>query len=186
MAPRRRLSSTLNGAKTRRPSGTSATPCCTILWLGCRMSSAPSKTTLPLRLRSVPVRAASSVDLPAPFGPSSATVSPLSTERSTPWSTGAAPCEACRSDSRSIAEVGLHDVGIRAHLLRRALGDLGAEVEHHHPLRQRQEEAHVVLDEQHGDAALGDAADDARQPLELRGREPRGRLVEQDEARLAG
>ena len=37
--------------------------------------------------------------------------------------------------------------------VRRALGDLAAEIEHRDALRDPHHEAHVVLDEEHGDAA---------------------------------
>src|ERR1700741_4463365 len=141
---------------------------------------------LPLRRGIVPVIAASSVDLPAPLGPSNATLSPCSTASEMPCSTGAAPYEAWRSESRSIAEVGLHHRALRAHFLWRALGDARAEVEHDHAARERQEEAHVVLDQQHRDAARGDALHDAGEAVELRRRQARRRLVEQDGARLAG
>ena len=90
-APRRRLSSTLNGANTRRPSGTRAMPCATITWLCTPTSSRSSKRIEPSRRWIVPVSAASSVDFPAPFGPSSATVSPFCTASETACSTGAAP-----------------------------------------------------------------------------------------------
>src|SRR5688572_14172832 len=155
-------------------------------WLCFFASSMPSRSMRPSLRAMVPVIAARRVDLPAPLGPSSATVSPFSTASETPCSTGAAPYEACRSESRSIAKVGLHHGGLRAHFLRRAFGDARAEVEHHHAAGERQQEAHVVLDQQHRDAALRDAADDAGQAVELGRREPRRRLVEQDDARLAG
>ena len=84
------------------------------------------------------------------------------------------------------SEVGLHYGGIRADLVGQAVGDLGAEVEHHHAVREGQEEVHVVLDEQHRDAPFGDAADDARDARQLGRREPGRRLVEQYQPRLAG
>src|SRR6185295_462230 len=87
---------------------------------------------------------------------------------------------------RSMAsQVGVHDGRIAPDVVRQPVGDLGAEVEHRHAVRERQEEMHVVLDEQHRDAARGDAADDLRQAIELGRREPGGGLVEQDQARLA-
>jgi hypothetical protein len=55
------------------------------------ISSRPSRRIEPERRAMVPVSAAMSVDLPAPFGPSSATVSPLSMRSDTPCRTGAAP-----------------------------------------------------------------------------------------------
>src|SRR5262245_18363018 len=154
------MSATLNGANTRRPGGTRAMPVAPMVWLGSATRLRPSSSTRPDRRAIVPVIAPSNVDLPAPFGPSNATVSLFSTASDTPCSTGAAPYEACRSESRSIAEVGVHDRALRADFLRRALGDARAEIQHHYALRERQEEAHVVLDEQHRDPAARDAADD--------------------------
>src|SRR5688572_10358465 len=155
-------------------------------WLCFFASSMPSRSMRPSLRAMVPVIAARRVDLPAPLGPSSATVSPFSTASETSCSTGAAPYEACRSESRSIAKVGLHHRRMRAHFVRRAFGDARAEVEHYHAAGERQQEAHVVLDQQNRDAALGDTADDAGQAVELGRREPRRGLIEQDDTRLAG
>src|SRR5260370_16901908 len=91
MTLRRRLSSTLKGAKTRRPSGTSATPHATMAWLFSSTRFFPFSKISPARRGIVPVIAASSVDLPAPFGPSSPTVSPCSTRVLTPCRTPAPP-----------------------------------------------------------------------------------------------
>src|SRR5438067_13751240 len=187
MAPRRRLSSTLKGANTRRPSGTSATPRATMAWLFAAASSTPSSWMLPARCAIVPVIAAMSVDLPAPFGPSSATVSPRSTCREMLCNTGAAPWLARSSLMRSMAaEIGVHYRRVRANFGRQSIGDLRTEIEHHHAVREGQEKVHVVLDEQYRDAARGDAADDVGKTRAFGGRQPGGWLVEEDEARLAG
>src|SRR5688572_2855979 len=153
---------------------------------GARTISAPPKRMLPLRLAIVPVSAASSVDLPAPFGPSSATVSPAPIPRFTPCSTVAAPYEARTSDSRSMAEVCVQHRRVRAHLVGRAFGDLGAEIEHHHAVRERQQKMHVVLDEEYRDAAPGDAANHGSDAFGFRPRQAGGGLVEEDELRRAG
>src|SRR5688572_16777220 len=112
------------------------------------MRCLPSKAISPLRCRIVPVIAARSVDLPAPLGPRSATVSPAATSRSTCCSTAAAPYRALTDLSLSmLAEIGVHHRRVGADALRRAFGDLGAEIEHHHAVRERQQEVHVVLDQ---------------------------------------
>ena len=75
------------------------------------------------------------------------------------------------------AEIGIHHRGMRADFGGQAIGDLGAEVKHHNTLRERQEEVHVVLDEQHRDAARRDAANDFREPRALRRREACRRIA---------
>src|SRR5687767_12711584 len=51
------------------------------------------------------------------------------------------------------AEVGADHVGMMLHLVGLAGGDGGAEVEHHHPVSQVHDEAHVVLhhDDRHAE-----------------------------------
>jgi hypothetical protein len=80
--PSRRLSRTVMPLMTDRSSVTSAMPCLARLnsgaWVGppCQRTSPPSSGTIPASARI-------SVVLPAPFGPSSATISPLVTRRLT-------------------------------------------------------------------------------------------------------
>ena len=45
----------------------------------------------------------------------------------------------------------------------RALGDLLAEVEHDDPVGDAHDQAHVVLDEQHGEPSVADLADQVHQ-----------------------
>ena len=52
------------------------------------MTSLPSSTTEPEKTLASPTRAFRSVDLPAPFGPRRATISPLLTVRETSVVTG--------------------------------------------------------------------------------------------------
>ena len=81
------------------------------------------------------------------------------------------------------AEVGRDHGGIALDLLRRALGDLLAEVEHDDAVRDRHDQLHVVLDQQHTDVALGvDALDQLGQLALLDRVGAGGRLVQQQDA----
>ena len=51
----------------------------------------PPTSTSPAVARNRPLSTLSSVDLPAPFGPSRAKMLPAGTSRSTPWSTSIRP-----------------------------------------------------------------------------------------------
>jgi hypothetical protein len=82
-------------------------------------------------------------------------------------------------------EIELLHLGVVLDLLRRAFLEDPAVVHHRHALRDAQRHVHVVLDD--------DVADVARQPVQdrhqlrpLGRRQPRRRLVEQDEARRPG
>src|SRR5260370_42581604 len=82
------------------------------------------------------------------------------------------------------SEIGRDDVRMRLDLVRRAFGDLPAEVEHHNALRDLHYQAHVVLDQQHRDAAVVDAQDGVRERLRFFRVEAGGGLVEQQQPRL--
>ena len=59
-----------------------------------------------------------------------------------------------------LAQIGLNDLRVVADLIRRALGDDAAEVQHGDALADAHEQTHVMLDQQHGDVELvADAAD---------------------------
>ena len=77
------------------------------------------------------------------------------------------------------AEIGLDHRRVALHLGGAAFGDLAAKIEHDDPVGGVHDQLHVVLDQEHGRAALVDAANDARQPLRLLVIEAGGRLVEQ-------
>src|SRR5664280_3654941 len=62
----------------------------------------------------------------------------------------------------------------------RALGDLLAVAHADDLLRDRHDDAHVVLDDEDRDAALVDLADDRDRLLDLGGVEPREVLVEEE------
>ena len=83
-APIIRLSRTHICGNTRRPSGTMAMPSLTIAAGSSPSMRWPSKAIEPLRIRLRPVMARRIDDLPAPFAPMSATVSPSLTSIETP------------------------------------------------------------------------------------------------------
>src|SRR4051794_13321432 len=85
-----------------RPSGTCATPPRATASGVARPSRLPPSTMSPLR-RTVPDTARSVVVLPAPFAPSSATISPSSTVSDTLWSATTWPYRAVTSKSSSSA-----------------------------------------------------------------------------------
>ncbi len=78
-------------------------------------------------------------------------------------------------------------MGVGQHRRRLALGDLAAEIEHHDPMRDVHDHAHVVLDHHHRHLELLVQVDDvARHVLLLFEVHARHGLVEQDEPRLEG
>jgi hypothetical protein len=74
-----------------------------------------------------------------------------------------------------------------AHFLRRAVGDLAAVVEHHHPVADVHHHAHVVLDQHDGGAELVvDVEHEAAHVLLFLQVHAGHRLVQQQELRLGG
>src|SRR5690349_11193444 len=100
------------------------------------------------------------VDLPAPFAPMSATISPWSTVRLIPCRAWIRPYRSVMlSISSSIGrypQVGGDHLRIVADLRGRTLGDLLAELQHHDPVAHPHDQAHVVLDEQDRHALVAD------------------------------
>src|SRR5215469_865038 len=93
------------------------------------------------------------VVLPAPFAPSSAVTPPSSTAKSSPCSTFVSRYQACSpiassSDMFGLTEIGADHLRLVAHLFRRPIGDLHAELEGHHFVRDAHHEAHVMFDQQ--------------------------------------
>src|SRR3546814_10189566 len=68
-------------------------------------------------------------------------------------------------------------------LVRRAARAYGAGSEQVGPVADRQHLAHVLLDDQHGEPLLPDAPDEIEHLLDDHRRQPRGRLVQQQELR---
>ena len=92
-----RFSSTLRLAKIPRSSGQNAMPSRAIRFDGSPIVSVPSKRTEPRRRPTIPMIDLSVVVLPAPLRPSSVTISPGRTSKSTPCRTCDSPYHACRS-----------------------------------------------------------------------------------------
>ena len=82
------------------------------------------------------------------------------------------------------AEVGLDDFRVLPHIVRRAVGDALAVVEHGDPVAQAHHQFDVVLDQQDGDACVADAADAVDQVLPLGGVHAGGGFVEKQQTRL--
>jgi len=89
-SPRRRFSSTVSSAKSLRPSGTSATPLRATA-SGLRPRSERPPSVISPRAGTAPMIACSVVDLPAPFGPMSPTISPGGTSNVMPRTAGTPP-----------------------------------------------------------------------------------------------
>src|SRR5919204_431411 len=109
-----------------------SSPCATMA-----RRSSPSQRIAPAHGRTRPATQLRSVLLPAPFGPSSATISPGAIDSVTPESTRTSPYPASspaisstRVTPHVAAEVDVDDVGIRRHLRRRPVGDLLAGAQH--------------------------------------------------------
>src|SRR5579884_4313432 len=184
----RRLSSTDSAGKMPRPSGTSEMPRRATRSPRMRVMSRPSNHTVPEEGRRRPPMVSSSVVLPAPLGPSSATISPLSTSRLTSLIAAIWPYSTRTRSARSsgtaclLAEIRGDDVGVAAHHVGRAAGDHPAEVEHVDVVAEGEHEVDVVLDDQHAEVVpAADAAEEVRELPGLLAPDARGRLVEQQE-----
>src|SRR5213079_1825874 len=130
----------------------------------------------------------SSVLLPAPFGPSTATNSPSPTDSDTSSSASALPYETERSRISSsmagrvdvvvAADVGLDHGGVAHDVVGQAGGDDLAEVERDDAVDQAHELAQLVLDEHDGEALVGvHLADQRRQVGDLGATQAGERLV---------
>src|SRR5579884_2976902 len=167
----RRLSSTDSAGKRPRPSGTSEMPRRATRSPRMRVMSRPSNHTVPEDGRRRPPMVLSSVVLPAPLGPSRATISPASTSRLTSLTAAIWPYSTRTRSARSsgmarlLAEIGGDHLGVAAHHLGRAPRDHAPEVEHVDVVAEREHEVDVVLDDQHAEVVV--AADAAEQLGEL-------------------
>src|ERR1700754_1835663 len=176
--------------KMPRPSGDWETPRITRRSARIFVMSVPSKTILPWATGRRPEMARIVVDLPAPFAPINATISPSPTVRLMPCKASIRPyASVMLSSSSSIGgnpQIRGDDLRVVPHLGRRPFGDLLAELEHHDPVGDAHDQAHVVLDQQHRHPGVADLADQRQQILLLRRVEARGGLVQAEQRRIGG
>ena len=122
-------------------------------------SAAPSKVSVPARTGRIPEITRSSVVLPAPLGPTTATASPRSTRRRTSHS--AVKCAVAGGDRGELEQAHASTIfspryasitrGSSATSSGPTLGDLLAVIEHDHAVHDAHERGHDVLDPHDGD-----------------------------------
>ena len=89
--------------------------------------------------------------------------------------------------STGAPQIGAHHLAIGPHLVGPPVGDDPAEVERDHLVADPHDQIHVMLDEEHRDAApVADGADLVGQPVDLLVVEAGGRFVEEQELRTHG
>src|SRR5689334_23231285 len=144
--------------KMPRPSGDCETPRTTRRSARSLVMSSPLKVIVPWATGRSPEIARMVVDFPAPLAPIRATISPSPTVRLMPCRAWMRPYINVTSFSSS--SIGRHSQVRRdhsrvvPHLGGRPLSDLLAELQHHDPVGHTHDQAHVVLDEQHGHPAV--------------------------------
>src|SRR5215207_7389743 len=164
---------------------------------GCRPTSDfPSSWTSPLRGWSSPLTARSTVDLPAPLGPTMQQTERSGTSRLTSWRTSPPPYPAHTSVSFSIsglhrllelevlAEVRVEHLWVALDLVGRAARDRLAAREDEDRIAKPEHERHVVLDDQERLAVCVELADHLADPLDQRRVDAAGGLVEHDQLRV--
>src|ERR1700752_2131699 len=103
------------------------------------------------------------------------------------WANGVRNAAARMSILSSLAEIGGDNLGARAALVRRAVGDLAAVIEHDDAIGDVHHDAHVVLDQRDRRAELVvDVEDEAAHVFLLLDVHPGHRLIEQQELGLGG
>src|ERR1700722_7260194 len=130
-------------------------------WAGNAETSSPATRIEPRRWLTSPMIALSTVVLPAPLGPRSATASPAPTLSAISCTTSKRPYPAERAvtssarlwlliiGSVSFAKIDLPDDGMRAHFLRRSGEDHLTGVEHGHPIAEGKQEPRLMLNDDH-------------------------------------
>src|SRR5262249_11940020 len=181
-----RFSSTVSDPNTSRSCGTHPSPSRLRRCAGSASTRAPWRKISPPCSVVKPHNVSISVVLPTPLRPITTTISPRATAKSTPCSTRAWPYPASRpltaSAGTSDANVDLPHARVITHAFGRVLHHQRAGCEHRHAIRIAEHEVHVVLDEQNR-GVPGQDRQLAKQLVPLFGREPRRRLVEQQQLR---
>src|ERR1051326_5925048 len=134
--PRRMFSLTVSCEKTCRPSGTNDSPSRAMVSGERPTTDWPSSLMVPWLGASAPAIAIIVVDLPAPFGPTRTTISPLSTRKLTPrtaamrayWTWMPSTSSMDLAGARS--QIGADHVGVVLDPFRRVLDDGAAAVDH--------------------------------------------------------
>src|SRR6476661_3458447 len=145
--------------------------------------SRPSNFTEPVRRSTMPMTDFSVVVLPAPLRPSSVTSSPRPISKPTPWRMCDSPYQACRPSTFSSVsamtgpDIGFDDLRILRHRFVRPFGQHLAARQNGDGVRQIGDDAHIVLDHQHG-AVLGDGANQRGDARDVLLAQTRHRLVE--------
>src|SRR6266480_4686277 len=127
--------------------------------------------------------------LPAPLAPIRHTSSPSSTAKSIPLTARMPPywtSSPLTSSSTLRPQIGFDDLGVALHLRRRALRNLFSIIQHQHAVADLHHQAHVMLDEQYGDAFASHGLNELAQGKRLRRVHAGGRLVEREQLRLGG
>src|SRR3712207_5046108 len=147
---------------------------------------------VPSPLRRIPMMARSVVVLPAPLRPSSVTVSPWCTSRSTPCRTWLSPYQPCRPRTsrrgsvRSLmlgSHIGLAHTRIGADRLIGPLGEDLAPREHRDPVAEIGDDVEVVFDHEHR-AVPRDTADELDDAADILMAHAGHGLVEEEKGRL--
>src|ERR1700730_57249 len=185
----RTFSQTVIVGKRLRSCGTWTTPRRKIAGGLSPMMEAPRKRMRPRRGRSNPLTTRSTVDFPAPLGPTMQVMAPSSTVRSSSWRISPPPYPAVTPSSSSRAptsgsQVRVEHGRILADLARLGLSDYTALVQDDDLVAQIHHEAHVVLDQQEGHALPIELPDVFGDPLEQHRVDPAGGLIEPHQFRL--
>src|SRR5438552_13610440 len=188
--PRRMFSLTVSCANTCRPSGTNDSPSRAMVSGERPMIDRPSSLMVPWLGVSAPAIAIIVVDLPAPFGPTSTTISPLSTRKVAPRTAAMRPYWTWMLSTSSMdlvrprSQVGADHIGVVLDPFRRILDDGAAAVDHVDAVAYAHDDPHIVLDQEHAAAeARRDLGDQRHQVVALGVRHPGRGLVEEGEAR---
>src|SRR5690606_38399858 len=161
-APRSTFSATVISRNTLWPWSTCARPDCSISCGPWPVTSRPPTRTRPERGLSSPLATLSTVDLPAPFGPTRHTtvaagtriVRPRSTIAARPypaWTSSSSRRYSCVAPAPGVGsdtKVGLQDSRVGLHDGGGPLGDRPAPVEHDDVVGQAHDHVHVVLDDE--------------------------------------
>src|SRR5262245_58753618 len=165
-----------------------------------RSIACPAKRIEPFVARSTPEIVRLSVDLPTPFDPRTATISPAPTIRSTPCRTSVSPYPACKPPTassalspmlrsqlcrRATAQVRLNDERICNNFCWRAFGNDSTFGQHEHVLGETHHRLHDMLDHQDSDATATKIAYDVHDVPDFVWVEPRQHFIEQKYLRFS-